>query len=68
MQKLKLGGKSYAPTEEHDLYPYNKNLEEFLDFMDKLHSKIEDEKKPEEAVKKVLASFRYFIAVFSLAQ
>ena len=38
MNKLKLGGKSYAPGPEHPFFVYNKGLCEFVDLSDKLQA------------------------------
>lgn len=54
-QKLKLGGKSYAPKDDHPLMPYSKEIAEFIELMDKLHDKIEEEKQRGECVRKVLS-------------
>ena len=38
VNKLKLGGKSYAPGPDHPLFVYNKGLCEFVDLSDKLQA------------------------------
>lgn len=53
VQKLKLGGKSYAPSSDHPFHPYNKELQEFIDFMEKLQDKIEDGKCESETIRKI---------------
>jgi hypothetical protein len=58
VNKLKLGGKSYAPTSDHALYPYNKELTEFLDLTDKLQERLEEEKTEEASSKKILGTLR----------
>ncbi len=58
VQKVHLGGKSYAPTNEHPFNPYFKELSEFVDLMSKLQTKIEDEPTPEEALQKILNILR----------
>ena len=54
VQKMKLGGKSYAPTLNHPFMPFNKELTEFADLMSKLYSKLEDEPDCKKALLKVM--------------
>ena len=61
MQKLKLGGKSYAPSSDHPFHPYNKELQEFIDFMEKVQDKIEDGKCETETIKKIFNLIKFQI-------
>ena len=54
VQKLNLGGKSYAPGTDHPFMPFNKELKEFVDLIGKLYMKLEDEADFEKALKKVM--------------
>ena len=56
--KLQLGGKSYAPTEDHAFFNFSKELVDFSNFMNKLHDKLEDETIGEKALTKVLNSLK----------
>ena len=56
--KLQLGGKSYAPTEDHAFFNFSKELVDFSNFMNKLHDKLEDEPIGEKALTKVLNSLK----------
>ena len=58
MQKLKLGGKSYAPTSEHPLTPYSKALTDLVDFVERLHHRVEEERSESAALKRLAASIR----------
>ena len=53
MQKVKLGGKSYAPSENHPFAPYSPAFCQFVELMDKLNTRIEDDKEPEVALRKI---------------
>ena len=55
---MRLGGKSYAPTSDHPLAPYNKELVEFADVVHKMYTQLEEAPNPGDAVKKVLAAVR----------
>ncbi len=61
VNKLRLGGKSYAPTEDHPFYPFNKELCELVDLTDKLQAKIEDEATEESAMKKVVSAIKSYM-------
>eukprot|EP00095_Tigriopus_kingsejongensis_P011999 maker-scaffold266_size231069-snap-gene-1.23 protein:Tk11999 transcript:maker-scaffold266_size231069-snap-gene-1.23-mRNA-1 annotation:"hypothetical protein BRAFLDRAFT_88535" len=58
--KLKLGGKSYAPTPDHPFYAWNKELSDFEALMDKLQSRIEDTRDQEEVGKKLVQVLKSF--------
>ena len=57
-QKLKLGGKSYAPDETHPFHEFSKELCDFSEFMSKLYEKMEDETSGEKALSKILHSLK----------
>ena len=40
VNKVRLGGKSYAPTADHPFSVYNKQLGELVDFVDRLQSRL----------------------------
>ncbi len=63
MQKQRLGGKSYAPSEDHPLSPYSKALSDLVDFVDKMQEKVEEEKSGEGAVKKLLGCLKSHLSV-----
>ena len=58
VQRSKLTGNREAPTSEHPFFPFQKELSEFNEFMEKLQDKIEDEKDAEAACRKILNSLR----------
>ena len=60
-QKLKLGGKSYAPTESHVFAPFHKELTVISDLMDKLYNQLELE--PEPCLRKILNILKKYLEV-----
>ena len=59
VRRLRLGGKSYAPTAKHPLAEFNKELCEFVTLWDKIQTKLEEEKNEREAVVKVLNLLKF---------
>ena len=60
-QKLKLGGKSYAPTESHVFAPFHKELTLISDLMDKLYNQLELEAEP--CLRKILNILKKYLEV-----
>ena len=58
---MELGGKSYAPSNNHPFAPYNREFCLFVELVNKLNTKIEDEKDPEAALKKILSIIKIAI-------
>ena len=58
---MELGGKSYAPSDNHPFAPYNREFCLFVELMNKLNTKIEDEKDPEAALSKILCLLKIAI-------
>ena len=61
VQKIELGGKSYAPSSNHPFFPYTREFCLFAELMNKLNTKLEDEKDPESALRKVLSLLKIAI-------
>lgn len=58
-QKLKLGGKSYAPTEDHPFHGFSRQLQDFSSLMSKLYAKIEDiDADASKALNKIMTSLK----------
>ena len=58
VQRSKLTGNRDAPTSEHPFHPYQKEILDFNEFMDKLQDRVEDERDPESMCKKILHSLK----------
>ena len=54
VQKMELGGKCNAPSMSHPFTPYNREFCLFVELMNKLNTKIEDEKEAEVSLRKIL--------------
>ena len=59
--KLQLGGKSYAPTDDHPFSKFSKELTDFTNFMGKLHNTLEDENDAQKALVKICKSLKVYI-------
>ncbi len=62
VQKSKLGGKSYAPTQDHPFASFEKPLTDLVHFMEKMQNRVEEEKSPVVAVKKLVAALKSRLA------
>ena len=60
-QKLKLGGKSYCPTESHPFAPFHKELLLISELMDKLYNQLDEE--PKLALKKIFNILRKYLEI-----
>lgn len=60
-QKLRLGGKGYAPAEEHPLFPYCQQMVNLVNLVDKLQTMIEEEKNAQTALSKIISSVKRHI-------
>jgi len=56
-----LGGKSYAPGEEHPFVNFHVQIQDLVKLVESAQTKIESIKDPEEAVEKVSCSFKSWL-------